>query len=68
MTKGSQQDPDISVGETFSSVAKMAIVRVVLTIATFLNRYVKQVDINNTFLNGTLQEPAFMNQSECFVD
>lgn len=67
MAKKFQQDPGINVGETFSPVAKIATVRVILAIATSLNWPVKHIDINNAFLNGSLQEHVFMSQPECFI-
>lgn len=41
VAKGFQQDPRINVGETFSPVAKLANVRLILAIATSLNWKVK---------------------------
>lgn len=60
IAKGFQQDPGISFGKTFSTVAKMTTLRLILALAVYLNWPIKQLDINNAFLNGILQEDVFM--------
>lgn len=54
--------------EIFSLVVKASTVTVVLNIAV-MNRWVlKQVDVNNAFLNGVLVDDVYMAQLEGFVD
>ena len=52
--KGFHQTLGIDYDETFSLVIKASIVRVILTIVVSENWVVRQLDINNAFLNGDL--------------
>lgn len=61
-----QQDPGINFGDTFSPVARMTTFRLVLAIAVALNWPIKQLYINNAFLNGVLQEEVYMWQPKGF--
>jgi histone deacetylase 1/2 len=54
--------------ETFSPVVKSSTVRIILSIVVHLNWEVRQLDINNAFLNGNLKETVFMHQPEGYVD
>lgn len=55
-------------GDTFSPVVKMTTVRIILTLASYHRWEVRQVDINNAFLNGYLSETVYMNQPQGFID
>jgi histone deacetylase 1/2 len=68
VAKGFQQTAGIDYEETFSPVIKASTVRIILSIAVHLNWEVRQLDINNAFLNGHLRETVFMHQPEGFVD
>lgn len=68
VAKGFQQDPGVNFGETFSPVAKITTIRIILAQAVTLNWEVKQLDINNAFLNGYLNEDVFVSQPKGFVD
>lgn len=68
VAKGFQQIPGIDFGETFSPVIKATTVRVVLTLAVTFGWQIRQLDVNNAFLNGYLQEYVFMRQPEGFLD
>ncbi|GAU51268.1 hypothetical protein TSUD_412550 [Trifolium subterraneum] len=68
VAKGFQQTAGLDFGETFSPVVKSSTVRIILTIAVHFNWEVRQLDINNAFLNGKLKETVFMHQPEGYID
>lgn len=62
MAKGSSQTQGLDYNETFNPVIKPATIRIVLTIAVSRGWLVKQLDVNNVFLNGSLTETVYMHQ------
>ena len=68
VAKGFQQVAGVNYFETFSPVIKPATVRVVLSLVVMNQWKVRQVDVNNAFLNGELTEEVFMCQPEGFFD
>ena len=54
--------------ETFSLVAMLKSVRIMLAIATFYDYEIWQMDVKTSFLNGFLKEELHMMQLEGFVD
>ncbi|KAM6584466.1 hypothetical protein CsatB_011468 [Cannabis sativa] len=68
VAKGFHQRPGIDFGETFSPVIKATTVRIILTIAVTRGWEIKQLDINNAFLNGTLKEEVYMLQPQGFEE
>lgn len=54
VAKGFQQTPGIDFFETFSPVIKPSTIQVVFTLAMSFGWDIKQIDINNAFLNGDL--------------
>jgi len=52
----------------FSPVIKLTMIRIVCTIAISKGWETRQLDINNTFLNGFLAEDVCMMQHEGFID
>ncbi|KAG8480651.1 hypothetical protein CXB51_025243 [Gossypium anomalum] len=64
--KGYLQEARIDFQNTFSPVVKPTTIRVVLTLAIKFGWQLRQVDINNAFLNGDLSEEIYMVQPPSF--
>ena len=67
VVKGYNQRPGIDFGETFSPVVKPVTIHVVLTLAVTHSWPLVQLDVNNTFLYGILEEHVFMKQPPGFT-
>jgi hypothetical protein len=61
IAKGFYQIEGIDYNETFSHVAKMNSIRLILSLATSHTSEVHQMDVKSTFLHGYLQEKIYMN-------
>ena len=68
VAKGFQQTEGVDYFETFSPVVKASTVRIVLSLAVMHKWKIRQVDVNNAFLNGDLTEDVYMYQPEGFID
>ena len=68
VAKGFQQIEGAHYFETFILVVKSATVRVILSLTVMNQWQIRQVDVNNAFLNGDLTEEVYMRQPEGFVD
>lgn len=66
VAKGFQQHAGIDYMDTFSPVVKASTIRVIFTLAISYNWSIQHVDVNNAFLNDTLQEQVFMEQPRGF--
>ena len=65
---GFTQHAGVDYGETYCPVVKPATVRTVLTLAAQRRWPVHQLDVNNAFLDGVLDEQVYARQPAGFVD
>ncbi|KAA0066133.1 putative mitochondrial protein [Cucumis melo var. makuwa] len=62
VAKGFHQNPRVDFFETFSPIIMASTIRVILSVAISKGWSLRQLDFNNTFLNGKLDEMVFMTQ------
>ena len=67
VSKGYSQVPGIDFGDIFSPIAKVASIRLLLSVAAAFYFEVEQMDVKTTFLHGDLEEEIYMKQSEGFM-
>ena len=68
VAKGFKQIHGIDYDETFSPVAMLKSIRILLAIAAFYDYEIWQMDVKTAFLNGFLEEDVYMTQPEGFID
>ena len=64
VAKGFRQIQEIDYEETFSPVAMLKSVRILLAIGAYYNYEIWQMDVKTAFLNGMLSEDVYMMQPE----
>lgn len=62
VAKGYKQQESIDYQDSFCLVAKLTIMRIQLTVAAKKNRILEHLNINNSFLHGTLEEEIHMHK------
>jgi len=67
VAKGYTQIFGLNYGDTFSTVAKMASVRLFMAMTAFQRGPLYQLDVKNAFFNGDMQEEIYMEQPPGFV-
>ena len=67
VAKGFTQKEGIDYDETFSPVAMLKSIRILLSIAAHLDYEIWQMDVKTAFLNGNLDECIYMMQPEGFI-
>ncbi|GJU94803.1 retrotransposon protein, putative, ty1-copia subclass [Tanacetum coccineum] len=68
VAKGYTQTYEVYYEETFSPVANIRAIRILIAIAAFYDYEIWQMDVKTAFLNGYLNEDIYMVQPEGFVD
>ena len=66
VAKGYSQTLGVDYDETFSPVAKIKSIRVLLALVAFHDYEIWQMDVKTAFLNGKLAEDVYMSQPEGF--
>ncbi|GJV60335.1 retrotransposon protein, putative, ty1-copia subclass [Tanacetum coccineum] len=68
VAKGYTQTSGIDYEETFSPVADIRAIRILIAIAAFYDYEIWQMDVKTAFLNGYLSKEVYMEQPEGFVN
>ncbi|KAJ9543906.1 hypothetical protein OSB04_023613 [Centaurea solstitialis] len=68
VAKGFTQTHGIDYDETFSPVAMLKSIRILMAISAYFNYEIWQMDVKTAFLNGKLTEDVYMEQPEGFKD
>ena len=67
VAKGFKQTHGIDYDETFSPVAMLKSIRILIAIAAYHDYEIWKMDVKTAFLNGNLLEDVYMTQPEGFV-
>ena len=67
MAKGYTQKEEEDFFDTYSLVARLTTIRVLLSLASSHGLLVHQMDVKTTFLNGELEEEIYMDQPDGFI-
>ena len=68
VAKGFWQVQGVDYDETFSPVAMLKSIQIMLAISEFYDYEIQQMDIKTAFLNGFVKEELYMMQPEGFVN
>ena len=67
VAKGFTQKQGIDYFDTYSSVARIATIRLLIALASIHKLVIHQMDVKTAFLNGELDEEVYMKQPEGFI-
>jgi hypothetical protein len=67
VAKGFEQQSGVEYTETLSPVIKPATIRLILALVVHFDWPIRQLDISNAFLHGSLNEEVYMEQPRGFV-
>ncbi|CAL8087744.1 unnamed protein product [Prunus armeniaca] len=67
VAKGYSQKPGVDYNETFAPVARLDTIRTLIALAAQKGWQLYQLDVKSAFLNGVLEEEAYVDQPEGFV-
>jgi len=68
VAKGYAQTYGINYEETYNPITKMTTIRAIITMAIAKGWSLHQMDVNNVFLHGDLQEEVYIEQPLGYVD
>nr|GFD41945.1 retrotransposon protein, putative, Ty1-copia subclass [Tanacetum cinerariifolium] len=68
VAKGFTQTYGVDYEETFSPVADIRAIRILIAIAAYYDYEIWKMNVKTAFLNGFLDEEFYMEQPEGFVD
>ena len=67
VAKGYTQTYDVDYAKTFSPIAKISSIQILISLATNLGWSLFQLDVKNAFLNGDLKKEVYLEQPPRFV-
>jgi hypothetical protein len=67
VAKGYTQKEGEDFFDTYSQVARLTTIRVLLSLAASYGLTIHQMDVKTTFLNGELEEEIYMDQPKGFI-
>ena len=68
VAKGFTQKEGIDYKETFSPIAMLKSIRILLSIVAHFNYEIWQMDVKTAFLNGHFKEGIYMMQQDGFIE